>query len=97
VNVLIVLFLSTTVLTRRTGSPGLIKSFVIWTTSVIRIKSHKYMKGLEKIYIRPMTELQQYEYNAASQRFRDLRGAFKGVHRLKYAKNIEEDRGWSQK
>jgi hypothetical protein len=27
------LFLSTTVLTRRTGSPGLIKSFVIWTTS----------------------------------------------------------------
>jgi hypothetical protein len=36
-----------------------------------------------------MTELQQYEYNAASQRFRDLRGAFKGVHRLKYAQNIE--------
>jgi hypothetical protein len=43
----------------------------------IRSKSHKYMKGMEKIYIRPMTELQQYEYDAASQRFCDLRVAFK--------------------
>jgi hypothetical protein len=55
----------------------------------IRTKSHKYMKGFEKIYIRPMTELQQYEYDAALQRFRDLRGAFKGMHRLKYAQYIE--------
>jgi hypothetical protein len=45
-NVLIVLFLSTKVLTRRTGSTGWIKSFV-------RTKSHKYMKELGKIYIRP--------------------------------------------
>jgi hypothetical protein len=44
----------------------------------IRTKSHKYMKVLEKIYIRPMTELQQCEYDAASQRFRgDVRGALR--------------------
>jgi hypothetical protein len=43
----------------------------------IRTKSHKYMKELGKIYIRPMTELQQCEYDAASQRFHDLRSAFK--------------------
>jgi hypothetical protein len=55
----------------------------------IRTKSHKYMKELEKIYIWPMTELQQYEYDAASQRFRDLWSAFKGMHRLKYAQYIE--------
>jgi hypothetical protein len=47
------------------------------------------MKELENIYIRPMTELQQYEYDAAPQRFFDLRGAFKGMHRLKYARYIE--------
>jgi hypothetical protein len=47
----------------------------------IRTKSHKYMKELGEIYIRPMTELQQCEYDTASERFRDLRGAFKGVHR----------------
>jgi hypothetical protein len=55
----------------------------------IRTKSHNDMNGLEKINIRPMTELQQYEYDAASQRFRDLRGAFKGMHRLQYAQYIE--------
>jgi hypothetical protein len=54
----------------------------------IRTKSHKYIKKLGKIYIRPMTELQQCEYDAALQRFRDLRGAFKGMHRLKYAQYI---------
>jgi hypothetical protein len=54
----IVLFLFTTVLTRRTSSPGLIK---LRNLDNIRSKSQKYMKGLEKIYIRPMTELQQYE------------------------------------
>jgi hypothetical protein len=43
----------------------------------IRTKSHKYMKGLEKIYFRPKTDLQQYEYDAASQIFHDLRCAFK--------------------
>jgi hypothetical protein len=52
----------------------------------IRNKSHKYMKKLGKIYIRPM---QQCEYDAASQRFLDLKGAFKGMHRLKYAQYIE--------
>jgi hypothetical protein len=36
-----------------------------------------------------MTELQQCEYDAASQRFFVLRGAFKGMHRLKYAQYIE--------
>jgi hypothetical protein len=36
-----------------------------------------------------MTELQLCEYDAASQRFRDLRGAFKGMHRLNYAQYIE--------
>jgi hypothetical protein len=55
----------------------------------IRTESHKYMKGLEKIYRQPMTELQQYEYDAASQRFCDLIGAFKGMHRLKYAQYFE--------
>jgi hypothetical protein len=55
----------------------------------IRTKSHKNMKELEKIYIRPMTGLQQYEYDAASQRFRDLSGVFKGMHRLKYSQYIE--------
>jgi hypothetical protein len=29
------------------------------------------------------------EYDAALQRFRDLRGAFKGIHHLKYAQYIE--------
>jgi hypothetical protein len=29
------------------------------------------------------------EYDEASQRFRDLRGAFNGMHRLKYAQYIE--------
>jgi hypothetical protein len=29
------------------------------------------------------------EYDAASQRFLDLKGAFKGMHRLKYAQYIE--------
>jgi hypothetical protein len=43
----------------------------------IRTKSHKYMKELGKIYIRPMAELQQCEYDAASQRFHDLKSAFK--------------------
>jgi hypothetical protein len=47
------------------------------------------MKRLERIYMPPMTELQQYEYDAASLRFRDLRGAFKGMHCLKYAQYIE--------
>jgi hypothetical protein len=47
------------------------------------------MKELGKIYIRPMTELQKCEDNAASQRFRDLRGAFRGMNRLKYAQYIE--------
>jgi hypothetical protein len=51
----------------------------------IRTKLHKYMEGLEKIYIRPMIELKQYEYDTAPQKFRDLRGAFKGMHGLKYA------------
>jgi hypothetical protein len=36
-----------------------------------------------------MTWLQQCEYHAASQSFGDLRGAFKGMHRLKYAQYIE--------
>jgi hypothetical protein len=47
----------------------------------IRTKSHKYMKEIGKIYIRPMTELQQCEYDAVSQRFCDLRGVFKGIQR----------------
>jgi hypothetical protein len=47
------------------------------------------MQGLEKIYTRPMTELQQYEYDAVSQRFPDLIDAFKEMHRLKYAQYIE--------
>jgi hypothetical protein len=55
----------------------------------IRTKSHKYMEGLEKIYIRPMIELKQYEYDTAPQKFRDLRGFFKGMHGLKYAQYIE--------
>jgi hypothetical protein len=33
--------------------------------------------------------LEQFEYDAASKRFRDLRGAFEGWHRLKYAQYIE--------
>jgi hypothetical protein len=41
------------------------------------------------VYSRPMTELQQCEYDAASQRFRDLRGAFKGMHGLKYVQYID--------
>jgi hypothetical protein len=72
---------------RRTGSPGLIKSFVIWTTS--RLNHTKTWKRLGKIYIRPMIELQQCEYDAASQRFRDLRVAFKEMYRLKYAQYVE--------
>jgi hypothetical protein len=55
----------------------------IWT------KSHKYMKEFGKIYIRLMTELQQCKNDAASQRFRDLRGDFKEMRRLKYAQYIE--------
>jgi hypothetical protein len=35
------------------------------------------MKGLEKIYIRPVIEFQECEYDAASQRFRDLRNLLK--------------------
>jgi hypothetical protein len=55
----------------------------------ISTKSHKYMKVWEKIYIRPMTELQECEYDAVSKRFRGLRGTFKGVTCLKYAQYIE--------
>jgi hypothetical protein len=36
-----------------------------------------------------MTELQQCEYDAASQRFRDLRGAFQAMPRLKYIQYIK--------
>jgi hypothetical protein len=39
-------------------------------------KSHKYMKKLAKIYIRPMTELQQCKYDATSERFHDLKYAY---------------------
>jgi hypothetical protein len=55
----------------------------------IHTRSHKYMKELGKLYIRPITELQQCEYDVVSQRFRDLRCAVKGMHRLKYAHYIE--------
>jgi hypothetical protein len=55
----------------------------------IRTKSHKYTKELGIVYIRPMTELQLCEYDAATQGFRDLRGSFKGMHRLNYAQYIE--------
>jgi hypothetical protein len=46
------------------------------------------MKGLEKIYIRPMTELQLCENDAALERFRDLKRAFKGMYRIKYVQYI---------
>jgi hypothetical protein len=36
-----------------------------------------------------MIEMQQYEYDAASQIFRDLGGAFKGTYCLKYAQYIQ--------
>jgi hypothetical protein len=36
-----------------------------------------------------MTELQQCEYDAASKRFRDLRGAFKGMHCSKFVQYID--------
>jgi hypothetical protein len=47
------------------------------------------MKELGKLYTRQKTELQQCDYDAASQRFRVLRGAFKGMHRLKNAQYNE--------
>jgi hypothetical protein len=47
------------------------------------------MKELGKMNLRPMTELQQCKNDAASQTFRGLRVAFKGMHRLKYAQYIE--------
>jgi hypothetical protein len=59
---LIVLFLSTAV-DREFSS---VDSF--------RTKSHREIKGLEKIYIRPLTELQQCEYDAGSKRFLGLKG-----------------------
>jgi hypothetical protein len=90
VNVSIVLFLSTTV--ERTDS----ENRQLWfdkelrNLEKIRTKSHKYMKEMGKIYIRPLTELQQCEYDADSQIFRDLRSAFKGLHRFKYAQYLEK-------
>jgi hypothetical protein len=88
VNDLIVLLLSTTALTRRTSSPGLIKSFVIWTTSGL---NHTNTWRDWRKYIFDQWLLQQYDYDAASQRFRDLRGVFKGICSVYW-----EDRGWSQ-
>jgi hypothetical protein len=51
-------------------------------------RAYKYLKEFETLHVRPMSESDQYLYNTAFRRFRELMRDFKRLHRLKYAQYI---------